>query len=147
MTARYPRLPWVAAALLIAAFLFVESSFASPSVGGPRTNDLVSSIAHLCIYGALAYCCLHAFSKGGIARAALIALGVFLYGVSDELHQSLVPSREPSVTDAALDLTGALLGSLGVELLGLRWPLGAARRPRPSASAPFFPAARDRKAG
>jgi VanZ family protein len=110
------------AAILIATFVFIESSFASPSIGGPRANELATDAAHLCIYAALAYCCLRAFSRGGLKRAALVALGVFLYGVSDELHQAFVPSRDASIADAGFDLAGALLGSLAAEFLepGLR---------------------------
>jgi VanZ family protein len=38
----------------------------------------------------------------------LMAAGAFalLYGVSDELHQSLVPGRDASISDLAVDTTG-----------------------------------------
>jgi VanZ family protein len=55
---------------------------------------------------------------GGLGRplsvlAALSAVGLATaYGVSDELHQSLVPGREASLADVLKDLGGALAGSL-----------------------------------
>jgi VanZ family protein len=113
----YPRLPWLGAAFLIATFVFVESSFAAPSIGGPRADELASSMAHFCIFTALAYCCLRAFSRGGLMRAGLISLGVFLLGVSDEFHQAFVPSRHASIADAGIDLAGAVFGSFAAEVL------------------------------
>ena len=51
-------------------------------------------------------------------------LGAALYAVSDEIHQSFVPSRQGSVRDVLLDSTGAALGLLLVWLAGYlrrRW--------------------------
>ena len=39
-----------------------------------------------------------------------VATGI-IYGATDELHQSLVPNRSPSLADLAADSLGALAGS------------------------------------
>ncbi len=54
-----------------------------------------------------------------------IALGTLLgtlYGLSDELHQSIVPLRQASPYDAAADAVGTFLGTTiwGVILKGIR---------------------------
>ncbi len=49
------------------------------------------------------------YSFRQIALATLIAS---LYGISDELHQSFVPGRNPDVLDWLADTTGALLATL-----------------------------------
>ena len=41
-----------------------------------------------------------------------VLLGCALFAASDEFHQTFVKSRTPSVRDALLDVTGALLGLL-----------------------------------
>ncbi len=36
----------------------------------------------------------------------------YIYGVSDEIHQSFTPGRSPKLTDTLIDLLGILLGFL-----------------------------------
>jgi len=45
---------------------------------------------------------------------------VTMYAITDELHQSFVPSREGSVWDVLLDTTGGAFGLLFLWILG-RW--------------------------
>jgi VanZ family protein len=88
-------------------------------------------VAHLLTYGMLAGLIL--FAIGGIRRPTLRGLAIAfvltaLYGVSDEWHQSMVPTRSARVEDWLIDVTGALIG------LGLAWLLLgtlARRRARP----------------
>jgi VanZ family protein len=56
--------------------------------------------------------------------------GAVLYAISDEIHQSFVPTRQGSVWDVLIDAVGAALGLLAV------WCLMAWRgRARPNARA------------
>lgn len=41
----------------------------------------------------------------------------YLYGVSDEIHQSFTPGRTPKFTDTLIDLLGILIGFLVVKYL------------------------------
>ena len=52
------------------------------------------------------------------ARNALLI--VTMYAITDELHQSFVPSREGSVWDVLLDAIGGAFGLLFLWILG-RW--------------------------
>ena len=45
---------------------------------------------------------------------------VFLYAVSDELHQTFVPGRQGSPIDVMIDTVGGFLGMVAIWLLG-RW--------------------------
>jgi VanZ family protein len=90
-------------------------------------------IAHLLTFGTLAGLLLFAF--GGIRRPTLRDLGLAfvltaLYGVSDEWHQSMVPTRSARVEDWLIDVAGALIG-LGVTWLLLSTLAGRRARPRP----------------
>ena len=51
----------------------------------------------------------------GFRRCAMIAWGIAVaFAVTDELHQSRVPSREGQVRDVAVDALGATLAILGI---------------------------------
>jgi VanZ family protein len=57
-------------------------------------------------------------TRWSFRRVALIAaLLTFLWGVSDELHQSCVPGRTARVTDALTNLVAALLAAGGAGLV------------------------------
>jgi VanZ family protein len=89
--------------------------------------------AHLLIYALLAHTYLWGLSgyRGvrppHLAAAALLAV---LYGVTDELHQTIVPGREGGVRDVVINAAGACLGLLGW------WKFTSARRF--SGSPPFI---------
>jgi VanZ family protein len=68
-------------------------------------------ISHPAAYGLLGW--LFARARGRRGPAAVLAAVVFcvLYGVTDEYHQSFVPTRSPDVWDIVKDAIGASLGS------------------------------------
>jgi len=55
-------------------------------------------------------------------EAAYVLAGAGLYAVTDELHQSLIPSRAGTMSDVLLDLLGVIIG------LGLLWGYGRWRK-------------------
>lgn len=74
---------------------------------------LIRKFAHFTEYAAFGWCTIYALT--GLVRnkwAACIfsEAFVFLYAVSDELHQYLVPGRYMSAGDVGIDSMGALLG-------------------------------------
>ena len=70
---------------------------------------------HLAEYSALGFLVARALEGDlGLVAARLIMyafLFSFLYGVSDEWHQSFVPERFPSVTDVLLNRVGVWLAT------------------------------------
>jgi hypothetical protein len=89
--------------------------------------------AHLLIYALLAHTYLWGLSgyrrvrPSHLATAALLAV---LYGVTDELHQTIVPGREGGVRDVVINAAGICLGLWGW------WKFSATRRV--SSSPPFI---------
>lgn len=75
---------------------------------GPNywTDFFVKKLAHIIEYGILAIFAYRAFNKSKLKTLIF----VLLYGISDEIHQSLVPGREPRVRDVFIDLLGGFFG-------------------------------------
>jgi VanZ family protein len=48
--------------------------------------------------------------KNGLRHGAMTLVVVFLYALSDEWHQSFVPSREASLGDVMIDVLGGICG-------------------------------------
>ena len=65
------------------------------------------------IYGILGFFLLHALYPRGelltVRDVAIVTCVVTLYGISDEIHQSFVPGRDPSIGDLFADCAGGLL--------------------------------------
>jgi VanZ family protein len=111
--------------LLIMAVIFAFSSI--PSSDMPRfgwVDFLVKKGGHMTGYALLAAANLRALqldhSLGGhpatpagqakIRPYGLALLIVVLYSATDELHQSFVPGRTPTLMDIGIDALGAVLG-------------------------------------
>lgn len=80
---------------------------------------LLGRAAHITEYAVLAALLYWGFRRvtRRHPRAASLALAVTaLYGITDEIHQSFVPGRTPSVPDLLIDLIGAALALLAIEV-------------------------------
>jgi len=107
--------------LLWAVVIFVLSSV--PGASYPRARlPGADKIAHFFLYGTMGALCARALLLRRTAAATpvplrtrllvlagAVALATF-YGVSDELHQLLVPGRSADWRDALADALGALAG-------------------------------------
>lgn len=121
-----PFVAWLPA-ILIAVVIFLLSSI--PGSGLPGLFPGADKIAHGGIYAALAAGCAFALrsSHPSLQRCWwLVAAGLAsLYGVTDELHQLLVPGRSCDVWDWVAD-TGGAFGGVG----GFFWWWRARERSR-----------------
>jgi len=78
---------------------------------------LIKKSAHLIEYGIFATLVYRALfnSKVSIKKAMYISvIAAFVYGASDEFHQSFTPGRGPKFTDVLIDTTGASIFIYGV---------------------------------
>ena len=78
---------------------------------------VVRKIAHLVEYAILVIFLFFGFrAYCGQTRAVLLALLIaVLYSVSDELHQSFVPTREGKSIDVIIDACGSLFGCVLIQ--------------------------------
>ena len=85
--------------------IFYGSSIPSPEPTQTFLDFILHKIFHLFEYAilfVLAYRATKSFS--------FAILYVILYAFSDEIHQSFVPTREPTLSDVFIDFIGGLLG-------------------------------------
>jgi len=103
-----------APAVLYMTLIFVVSSFAL-SLPGPRVSNL-DKVIHFCEYAVLGALCAYAAGRTWPDRALARTIGVGVviatgFGISDELHQALVPGRSSEVLDVVADLLGSSAGA------------------------------------
>lgn len=92
-------------ALLWAGTIYYLSS--QPDLPQPPLGfEGIDKLMHAAAYGGLMVWCL----VGDRGRRSGVWLGVVaLYGLTDELHQALVPGRSPDVVDWLADVAGAAM--------------------------------------
>jgi VanZ family protein len=106
------------------ALIFVISSFeVQPAF--VQHFPLRDKGVHFVEYTILGWLCAGASSRTWPAapawRTASFAVFItFLWGLSDEMHQAMVPGRSPELADALADLVGALAGGMGRLLFSYR---------------------------
>ena len=98
------------------AVIFYFSSRQTTGIGGNSYwyRFLILKTFHLIEYAVLFV--LVNFALNLNLQSILIS---YLYGVSDEIHQSFTPGRLPKFTDTLIDLLGILIGFLVVKFI---WP-------------------------
>lgn len=106
------------------ALIFVISSF-EVEVPGVRHVPLRDKGIHFIEFAVLGWLCASASSRtwpsASAWRTATFAVFVaVLWGLSDEIHQALVPGRSPEFGDIIADLFGAIAGTAGRQLFSNR---------------------------
>ena len=99
------------------AIIFFLSGQPSPSL--PYGFSRGGFFLHMVEYGVLGFLLSWAFVSSGMARKfvfPVFLLGLF-YGMTDELHQNLVPERDASLLDVTADGLGSLIGAYSFYVL------------------------------
>ena len=101
--------------IFIMSTVFFLSSKSSTGIGGSLTQQfLIHKSLHIFVYSLLSVSFLYGFSKTSAKfnrRFQIVSvLFTYIYGITDEFHQSFVRGREGKFTDTIFDLVGALLG-------------------------------------
>lgn len=104
-------------AVLYMSLIFAVSSF-EVQVPGLRHFPLRDKGLHFLEYGVLGWLCAAASSRTWPSAASwrTASFAVFvavLWGLSDEIHQALVPGRSSELGDLAADAVGAFVGTVG----------------------------------
>lgn len=84
----------------------------------PELPKNFDKVIHMCAYIPLAYLFYLSLKKSGINKYifVLAVICACIYGITDELHQVIVPGRDASVGDLLADTLGAFLGSLAARI-------------------------------
>lgn len=118
------RLAWLVPALAYAGVIFALSAQANPLPFLPRRIFEFDKVLHAIEYAGLAALVtvgLDRVTGAGLRSAAALAVVIGAgYGLTDELHQALVPGRSADVHDWLADATGAGLGAI-LAVVALRW--------------------------
>ncbi|MCW1948934.1 MAG: VanZ family protein, partial [Candidatus Shapirobacteria bacterium] len=103
-------------ALIWMAVIFYFSSRQTTGIGGDSYwyRFLILKTFHLVEYAVLFILINFALNQNFYSIIA-----AYLYGISDEFHQSFTPGRLPKFTDTLIDLVGILIGFLAIKLI---WP-------------------------
>lgn len=122
-----PLLAW--ASLISALSSLAASTVDSASTSVDRTTSTSfltnPNFVHPAEYAVLAILVVrvvgaYAFRRGALLWITAMAITV-VYGVTDELHQSFVPGRSPSLHDVGLDTLGALGGLVVAAAIATVW--------------------------
>jgi len=93
--------------------IYIQSDYPSPeSLPSFEFSDKVYHLAAYAVMGALFYRAYRTLSvKNNTRLLVLLSMSsAALYGISDEIHQALVPYRDGSLADAIADILGAVCG-------------------------------------
>ena len=109
---RISRLRWLPMVLVMGTIFFLSHQ-PGDSLHLPDITDL-DKLLHGLAYGVLAASVLLALPPSRCRQRPLrtgagVVFFCFLYGISDEFHQSFIPGRCPSAADLVADTLGAAL--------------------------------------
>ena len=91
----------------------IEKAVPQNSIDIRTFNNVVRKNAHFFIFLILGILVSIALKDSGYSRKKRLVLAIiicFLYAVSDELHQMLVPGRGAQLKDVVIDSAGAIAG-------------------------------------
>jgi VanZ family protein len=111
------KVTYLLASIAITCTIVLLSSIPEQSLpgAGTLTEQILSNLAHIPAYGVLAYAWLKSFGitvykeKFPVTMIGVL-MGLVLFSISDEILQSFVPGRTPSLMDIGLDLLGICVG-------------------------------------
>jgi hypothetical protein len=113
--------------ILWAMAIFTVSSITVGSSSDFYWKDfVVKKTAHVVEYGILATLIYRALINSNVSnkKAMLYSVALaFLYGATDEFHQSFTPGRGPKFTDVLIDTLGASIFIYGIILNLSKMPL------------------------
>lgn len=107
--------------VLWAGLIFFFSSLPSVKTVEIYWQDfLLKKTAHMIEYAIFAGLLYRAFKNSNLAKTEALFYSLLItvfYAITDEVHQSFTPGREPTVRDVVFDITG---GSLAVYLIKVK---------------------------
>ena len=86
-----------------------------PWMSGFPGEEIILNLGHIPAYGLVTFLWISSFpawenGKRYSMVIGFVLVGLVLFGISDEIHQSFVPGRMPSIMDLGFDTIGILSG-------------------------------------
>jgi VanZ family protein len=100
---------WLPVAAWMGLIFYLSAQPDLPTPPSGLATRLISSAAHVFLFGVLAWLWARAMGGRRYGLAAAFAL-TLLFALSDEFHQAFVPGRNPDAWDLVCDMVGAALG-------------------------------------
>ncbi len=118
--------------VIYCSLIFVQSSY--PSYGKLPQFDGADKLWHFCAYAVLGALFYRAFLRTPFNQKArqIVFMSIVcasVYGLSDEIHQYFVPSRQASLADIGADIFGSIGGVYLYRLLYLKHKFSDAEIP------------------
>lgn len=102
--------------IIWALIIFKLSSGSLPKVGPSYWWDFsFKKLSHVFFYAVLGVLMYRALVSENVSHKRAVFISIvfcFLYGISDEFHQSFSPTREPKIRDIVFDTIGGGIGSI-----------------------------------
>jgi len=119
LTTVSPVTPRVRALRWAVVIVWAAVIFGASSLHGSQVPGRFGPLAHFTEYAVLGVLVFRALrlDRRAVHSAGAAVLIASVYGISDELHQALVPGRMPDPADWAIDTAGAIIGVLVLLIL------------------------------
>jgi VanZ family protein len=108
---------------VVVGILILLFGFGSTPASGNLVPTPWDKAIHVLVFAALSFCLSAALPRAALGSVAALALGI---GLADELHQYLVPTRQPGFDDWLADAAGTFCGLLLWRWQGRRFLNGCA---------------------
>tara|TARA_B100001123_G_scaffold380843_1_gene450767 strand:+ start:1174 stop:1488 length:315 start_codon:yes stop_codon:yes gene_type:complete len=87
---------------------------------------MAKAFGHFVEFGVLSLLVYRALYRKHVDWTKAAAISIFFcltYAISDELHQTFVPGRHPSLSDIVIDVLGVITGMLVAVAISVKFPL------------------------
>jgi VanZ family protein len=105
--------------LLLAFFSTMVVLGSIPGNANALSDRFGDKLLHLLAYGFMAALCFHALRGRRLTQSLISLLIIALFGLIDELLQSLLPYRNASLLDWCFDIAAAMAAITFMNLLAL----------------------------
>lgn len=111
---------WLPVIIWAGTIFFLSSTSSFPDE--VRVFSKFSNLIHMLEYAGLAFLIARALKQSPQKKLSnnfriLAIIFTILYGITDEIHQSFVPLRDPSLFDLVFDSIGAVVGQIFMKKL------------------------------
>ena len=110
--ARYLLIAWVLTIIIVSSIPNIPTL----KIHTARKEIRLDYLMHFCEYGVLTFMAFLSFTvkefKVSFRKVFLIAVGLIIFAILDELHQKLIPGRSYNIKDILSNITGIIAATV-----------------------------------